>query len=203
MDGKETVHELIPWMLLIRSYYNKEFSNYKEDDWQKLFAAFDLESTSNYPVVGEGYKALKETSEDERDKMRFDFNRLFVGPQSPYAPPYESCYLDPERTLMQMDTLKVRAFYKSAGLELEQKNKIADDFIVFELSFLIHVMTSDEIDDEKSDDFIERFLKKHLMKWIVPHVKEVSEHVTSPVCAAMNRILAGVYDGLVAAYITE
>ena len=50
------------------------------------------------------------------DKLEFAFNRLFVGPRCPLAPPFASCYMDVERTLMGPTTLRVRGMRRACGL---------------------------------------------------------------------------------------
>lgn len=64
------------------------------------------------------------------DELRYEFNRLFVGPRHPKAEPYESVYFD-YKTMFGEKTMQVRGFYKSSGLKLskEQFDKFPDDFI--------------------------------------------------------------------------
>ena len=70
------------------------------------------------------------------DEGRYDFNRLFVGPQKLLAPPLESYYRNEEHLPMQEETMAVRAAYEEAGLELIAQNKIPDDHAQFEFYFL-------------------------------------------------------------------
>ena len=71
------------------------------------------------------------------DEIRYEFNRLFVGPKRPKAEPYESVYFD-YQTMFGAKTMQVRSFYESSRLKLEdaQLDKFPDDFIGYELQYL-------------------------------------------------------------------
>ncbi len=73
---------------------------------------------------------------DDWQAVEFSFNRLFVGPKAPIAPPFASVYLEPEPQLMGASTMRVREIYGLAGLQSPLKNKVPEDHISYELDCL-------------------------------------------------------------------
>lgn len=71
------------------------------------------------------------------DEIRYEFNRLFVGPKRPKAEPYESVYFG-YKIMFGTQTMQVRNFYESSGLRLEDiwLDKFPDDYIGYELQYL-------------------------------------------------------------------
>jgi len=68
--------------------------------------------------------------------LESDFNRLFVGPGKPLAPPWESYYLSRDHLLFQEETLAVREAYRRLGLEAVSLHSEPDDSLSLELSFM-------------------------------------------------------------------
>jgi TorA maturation chaperone TorD len=64
-----------------------------------------------------------------------DYLRLFVGLGTPLAPPWESAWANDARLLFQRETLDVRYWYRSAGLQLARLHHDPDDHIGLELEF--------------------------------------------------------------------
>jgi putative dimethyl sulfoxide reductase chaperone len=73
---------------------------------------------------------------DDWQAVEFSFNRLFVGPKAPVAPPFASVYLEAEPQLMGASTMRVREIYQLAGLQSPLKNKVPEDHISYELDCL-------------------------------------------------------------------
>jgi putative dimethyl sulfoxide reductase chaperone len=67
------------------------------------------------------------------DELEFAFNRLFVGPRAPLAPPFASYYMDGERTLMGPTTLLVREMRRASGLTSPLEHSVPDDHLGLEL----------------------------------------------------------------------
>lgn len=65
-------------------------------------------------------------------ELEYEFNRFFIGPAAPLAPPFASVYLEREPVLMGRSTLDVRALYKALGLSVPEC-AFPDDFIGYEL----------------------------------------------------------------------
>ena len=180
-------------MLLLQKYYQGFLCRYADMQWEKLIEALGQEDVESFATLGKGYAQLKDTSPRNRREMMYEFNRLFVGPDAPKAPPYEACYRNPERTLMQEETLRVRAFYRKAGLEIKNLNTQPDDFIAFELEFLLGML---EDGSAEKKEYARDFLRDHLLVWTTDHVKEIRDNTKQPVILSMATILEGVAEAL-------
>ena len=112
--------EMTPWILLLQKYYQGHLCNLDTATWEEIIQALQAEPTATMAPMAEALEALAATNESQKQEMKYDFNSLFIGPDVLKAPPYESCYLNPERTLMQAETLRVRAKYREAGLEIAE-----------------------------------------------------------------------------------
>ena len=64
------------------------------------------------------------------------YNRLFVGPGTPEAAPWESAHLHAEGGLLRASTLEVRRAYVAQGLIPQSYPHVADDHIALELDFM-------------------------------------------------------------------
>ena len=84
-------------------------------------------------VLVPGASAVRGLTMPDWQEAEYAFNRLFVGPQPPVAPPYASVYLDREPQLMGASTMQVREFYLSMGLAVPAQGSMPDDHIAFEL----------------------------------------------------------------------
>lgn len=180
-------------MMLLQKYYQGYLCKYADLQWDRLIEALGKEDTDGFTTLAKGYEALAHTSPRNRREMMYEFNRLFVGPDAPKAPPYEACYRNPERTLMQEETLAVRAFYRKAGLEIKNINTQPDDFIAFELEFLLG-MLEDGSGEKKA--YAEEFLREHLLVWTFDHVREIRDNTKQPVILSMATILQGISEAL-------
>ena len=102
-----------------------------------------------------------------------DYERLFVGPNSLLAPPYESVYRTVERLVFDAPTFEVRAEYRSLGVQAPSFNREPDDHLGLEFSFLALLCNRaldalERRDATAVDDALEaqrRFLSKHLLCW--------------------------------------
>ena len=64
------------------------------------------------------------------------YTRLFVGPATPQAMPWESTYRSRSRALFRQETLEVRNAYRAQGFLPQAYPKVADDHLALELGFL-------------------------------------------------------------------
>ena len=121
------------------------------------------------------------------DAGRYDFNRLFVGPQKLLAPPLESYYRNEQHLPMQAETLAVRAAYAAAGLELTERNKMPDDHAQFEFYFLSCLLEAverypGEALARQAAEAYQHFLQEHLLLWIFAHLRAVDKGCSSVYC---------------------
>ncbi len=124
------------------------------------------------------------------EQLRDDFNRLFVGPASLAAPPWESVYRSRERTLFGPTTLQVREFYRRWGVALRTAHHEPDDHIVYELEFLL-LLTERAASDPGAGEARQRFLSEHLLKWVQPFASLMEDEAESLFYQGIARLLSG------------
>lgn len=65
-----------------------------------------------------------------------EYTRMFVGPGSLTALPWESPYVSSEALLLQESTLSVRAAYRACGFEIKRMHHVPDDHVSIECAFM-------------------------------------------------------------------
>lgn len=118
---------------------------------------------------------------DNQDALEFGFNRLFVGPKAPEAPPYASIYLDEDGLVMGPSTDEVRDLYQSLGVESPWKGAFPEDHLALEIDACL--MMRQAIDTCEVDSLVEiyaDFLETHLLKWVPLFVKRITALDSAP-----------------------
>ena len=145
-------------------------------------------------------------------KLQTEYTRLFVGPASLPAPPWESVYLCGENLIFQESTLAVRAAYRAAGYQAAGYPHEADDHLATELDFMASLAERasaayEEGDEESVQVLLAsqlRFLEEHLCVWTGPFATRLEERagaetsafylgfarLCAAVCAADKALLA-------------
>ena len=163
------------------------------------------ESLQDWPVrpqnpdtetgIGLILEFLREDPAEKADELRIDFTRLFTGPGSSLAPPYESVYLGREKILFEAPTFDVRNIYRKFHLRIRSLNKIPDDHISCELAFLSEICSrfSDVSNNEASDsaDALRSFLESHILLWSDMFIDRVMEHARSDFYQGIALLLRG------------
>ena len=130
-------------------------------------------------------------------KAREDFFRLFIGPDSLPAPPWESVYRSKERALFDFPTFEVRNLYNQFGLEVRKRENLhdeADDHIVFEIEFMIALIEKTQKEEEK-DVIIEllegqkMLLSEHLSKWVPQFSLDIRNNASSSLFIGIGYLL--------------
>ena len=163
----------------------------------------------SYSAISEHYKVDKllltnevldqcsKADDDEFLVMRFEFNRLFVGPSSPLAPPYESVYVSPDHLVMGEQTLAVRKIYKQENLQATGQGREPDDFISTELEFAAYLLsqimdaqaTKNDVKVQLYKTLYHEFWKQHLGHWLGTFAHTVSQSAKHPVFSALSDVL--------------
>jgi len=133
------------------------------------------------------------------DRLRWDYTRLFIGPEKLPAPPWESVYLSRDGLLFQKQTMEVRRLYRQFGYVPINYPHEADDHLGLELDFLFKLAsrTKEEIDQKKFDPALDllkeqsSFLEEHLLKWIPSFVEDVHEAAETSFYQGLAKILHG------------
>lgn len=151
-------------------------------------------------VDGQNIAHFTKYDSSEFESMKYEFNRLFVGPISPKAPPYESVYLSSDRLVMQEQTLAVRKMYHQEQLASLGQGHEPDDFIGTELEFMAYLLSRAiwAIQHDKLAqvsyylDLYEDFCNKHTCLWWEHFAQAINQATTHPVFLAISRVLLSV-----------
>ena len=116
--------------------------------------------------------ASRERGEDARAVKR-DHARLFVGPDTLLAPPYESVHRSADGLVFEEETMAVRAFYARFDLTAPRVGRDPDDHIGLELAFVAALATraldaieaGDEAERARILEALREFLDDHLLAW--------------------------------------
>jgi putative dimethyl sulfoxide reductase chaperone len=104
--------------------------------------------------------------EESADTIEFAFNRLFVGPKAPVAPPFASVYLEENELVMGRTTLDARDLYASLGLSSPWQGEFPDDHISLEIDACLHLrQLMSQAKDNTITEFYQQFLQEHLLEW--------------------------------------
>ena len=101
------------------------------------------------------------------NEAEYAFNRLFVGPMAPQAPPFASVYLETEPILMGSSTLQARHIYQMVGLVCPWQGTVPDDHLSLELDACLRIRQAAV--EQASLDLTEiyaYFLIQHLANWL-------------------------------------
>ena len=118
------------------------------------------------------------TSDPEKidwDLEEFTFNRLFIGPMAPLAPPVASVYLDPEGLIQGDVTAKVRTFYESIGLQINELGSEPEDSLAYELDACRHLQLLVSKAPEAAEVY-GAFIHEHIALWVPEFVTKAREH---------------------------
>lgn len=145
-------------------------------------------------ILGQLTEALES---EKKEEQIYEFNRLFIGPESPPAPPYESVYRTDERLVMQQSTLNVRKWYQAENLSSSSPSNEPDDFIATELEFTAYLLSRalelyQQNQGAQALDYIQKynaFWREHLGLWLPGFVYAVSSSATSEVFKVLGEIL--------------
>ena len=145
-------------------------------------------------------ETLANCSKADRDEyllMTYEFNRLFVGPTTLEAPPYESVYLSPDHLVMGDQTLAVRKIYSQENLQAAGQGHEPDDFIATELEFSAYLLcqimdaqaTKNDIKISLYKAQYQEFWAQHPSLWLGLFAQRVRQSTHHPVFSALSEFL--------------
>ena len=168
--------------------------------------AFALLSEEEKDIMDRTAAFLKEIREEKQnpaflEEAKDEYTRLFIGPVSLVAPPWESVYGQKDAMLFQESTLEVRNTYRQFGLIPEGYPRVADDSLALELHFMA-LLAQRGLDafyagkyDELAADLTGSadFLKKHLLVWVpkfLERMKGAKSNILYPqMCLVLDEFL--------------
>ena len=168
--------------------------------------AFGLLSEEEKDIMDRTAVFLGEIREEKQnpaflEEAKDEYTRLFIGPMSLVAPPWESVYGQKDAMLFQESTLEVRNTYRQYGLIPEGYPHVADDSLALELHFMA-LLAQRGLDafyagknDELTADLTgsSDFLKKHLLVWVpkfLERMKGAKTNILYPqMCLVLDEFL--------------
>lgn len=129
------------------------------------------------------------------ENLHWDFTRLFIGPETPPAPPWESVYVSRDKLLFQQSTQDVKQFYQQHGFKLGGNDLEAADHIGYELDFLYHLSTQsvESMNDESVLVPLLQaqltFLQQHTLAFSTPFTRNVYNHAETQFYKALSTLL--------------
>lgn len=135
---------------------------------------------------------------EDRDRLEFEYNRLFVGPGRLIAPPYESVYRTSDHLVMGETTLDAKKAYREIGLYARNAGREPEDHIAIELEYLEEIQKKCLVSLELADNVevvrmvrLERdFLENHLMRWVPEFCQRITEGTRLNLFSAMADVLS-------------
>lgn len=120
-----------------------------------------------------------------------EYTRLFVGPGSLPAPPWESVYRTEERLLFDWPTLEVRQAYQQVGLAVSRPGE-PDDHIGLELLFMALLCERAAAGDEAAAEAQRRFLQEHLLQWAPVFASDLARHARTDLYRGLAHATIGI-----------
>ncbi|MBN2963555.1 molecular chaperone TorD family protein [Sulfurospirillum sp. T05] len=141
----------------------------------------DIFNSTDTASLWAAFGAISSETSSSAMSLEAEFNRFFVGPDAPLAPPYASIYLEKSGLLMSKTTQEVRGLYTLFGLKNPKDGQQPDDFLGFELDAYYQLLY---IELHSNILYLKPlrcyFLQEHMARWILPFVEAVKQHAPSP-----------------------
>ena len=209
---KEAVELLLSNRLFLYSLMHKLFGREPDEELLNILTdehtgeAFGLLSEEEKDIMDRTAVFLGEIREEKQnpaflEETKDEYTRLFIGPVSLVAPPWESVYGQKDAMLFQESTLEVRNTYRQYGLIPEGYPHVADDSLALELHFMA-LLAQRGLDafyagknDELTADLTgsSDFLKKHLLVWVpkfLERMKGAKTNILYPqMCLVLDEFL--------------
>ncbi len=110
-----------------------------------------------------------EAGEDEPQRVAVEYTKLFVGPPSPAAAPWETMYRGQDVTVgFGQATFEMRELLREAGLEVRNVNNQYEDHLGIELLYLSSLCARADADaaDAPALESVADFIEKHPLSWV-------------------------------------
>jgi len=198
--ASKSVHiDLQPFLLSRKKFYQYLYALFLEpvtEEWlYELGTIGNLSELKEFHEGGQILAAFFERLDTEQfTKEREEYLRLFVGPGSMVAPPWESYYRSKEHLLFEKWTVQIREQYYHYGLKYQKENNEPEDHLLLELEFIIFLadlclQTSGTKRIEKLLTSQQHILEEHLLRWIPDFCKRIMDHTTSRLYLGASMLL--------------
>lgn len=161
---------------LSKSFYlEPKVENFQDSIYElKSFLAFNDTEQPGVDLIRHFIKDLPLYQESDWSALFQEYQRLFVGPESLPAPPWESVYRSRDHIILDEHTLAVREYYRRWGLETKNLYHEPDDHIGLELEF-IYTLSQKTLtaltkgNAKQANDLMKAqvaFLQEHMLQWV-------------------------------------
>ena len=140
--------------------------------WE-AFPSFDDEAVAEAVAAcaryAEGAVQRAEAGEDESQRAAVEYTKLFVGPPSPAAAPWETMYRGENVTVgFGQATFEMRELLREAGLEVRNVNNQYEDHLGIELLYLSSLCARADADAAAAPalESVADFIEKHPLSWV-------------------------------------
>ena len=107
---------------------------------------------------------------NESDALKVDFTKLFIGPYTMAAPPYESIYQIGDGQMMGDSTMEVVEIYRQAGFDISDSYFDAPDHISAELEFMCVLFAKCSVSNQAGDLDANKLYQPLLKNLLVDHL---------------------------------
>ncbi len=153
--------------------------NTKQERLETIKALRDIFLSNNSKELLKAFLNLTKETKIPEMELETQFNRYFIGPDTPIAAPYASLYLNKEDSLMTKTTIQIRNLYEIMGFKNSLKNKVPEDFLGLELDAYYQLLF---IELEKNNSYLKNlriyFLHEHINIWIFKFISKVMKNLT-------------------------
>jgi TorA maturation chaperone TorD len=137
----------------------------------ELFSSLFMKEPSE-EVIMQLKEMFRMKSDDTPGEIARDFSNLFLRPDF-HLSPHESLYNYPmgeTPRLWGKATGEVQAFYRSAGLMIDEEADLIPDHVGLELLFMSFLAGNNLMEKQRA------FMEKHLLRWVPNYCDEVEKH---------------------------
>lgn len=174
MDARWNLYKLLQWLF------------YAPLDSRSIDSFKQFGNVDSLGELGRGGLLLKEFFTSPADLLaeRVEFSRLFIGPGTLPAPPWESFYTSSEQNLFDEAMYKVREHYHKEDLIYKKENNEPDDHLLLEIEFMLHLISqcTKQSEQQQIAHYLKRqseFLIQHLGRWIKQFGEKLAESTES------------------------
>lgn len=119
-----------------------------------------------------------EVGEDEPQRAAVEYTKLFVGPPSPAAAPWETMYRGQDVTVgFGQATFEMRELLRAAGLEVRNENNQYEDHMGIELLYLSSQCARVDSggQDAPEPEAVANFIEKYPLSWVEAFRARIAE----------------------------
>ncbi|EMA31363.1 TorD/DmsD family molecular chaperone [Halobiforma nitratireducens] len=122
------------------------------------------------------------------ESLRVEHARLFVGPDRPRCPPYETVYRGSEVPGAGPTARAIEKWYRTYDFDLESVGCNLPDHVATELEFAAYLLEHEDV------AICEEFLDEHLRQWLDGFLADVRQETREPYYEALSELTGAAVD---------